>query len=51
VSWRRIKVVVKFFDILAMVSLMPSNAKKTFLENRILAVPKRQGKAEALVII
>ena len=47
----RVKVVIEFFNVLAVVPLMSCNAEKAFLEDWILAVPKRQGEAKALVVI
>jgi hypothetical protein len=39
VCWRRVEVPVEFFDVLAMITLMTGNTKKTFFEDTILAVP------------
>jgi hypothetical protein len=36
---RRVEIPVQLFGILAMISLMTSDAKKTFFEDTILAVP------------
>lgn len=48
---RRIQVVIEFLDIFAVITLVASYAEEAFLENGVLAVPKRQRKAETLVII
>jgi len=41
VCWRRVEVPVEFFDVLAMIALMTGDAKKTFFEDTIVAVPQR----------
>jgi hypothetical protein len=48
---RRVKIVVELFDILAVVSLVACNTKETFFQNRVLAIPQGQPKAETLVVI
>ena len=51
VGWSIIEVVVKFFYILAMVSLRVGYAKETLFNNGVVRVPQRYGKAQALLII
>jgi hypothetical protein len=48
---RGIQIIVQFLDILAVIALMTCYAEQPLFQNRILAVPKGEGKADALVII
>jgi hypothetical protein len=51
VCWCRVEIPVEFFDVLAMITLMTSDAKKALLEDVILAVPQRERQTHALAII
>ena len=48
---RRIKVIVDFFHVFAVIPLVSGHAKQTLLEDRILLIPQRDGEAQALAII
>ena len=48
VRGRGVEVVIKFLHVLAVIALGVGEAKKSFLENRVLAIPQRDGKAEVL---
>src|SRR5262245_66322426 len=48
---RRIEIEVVLLDVLAVVALAVRQAEEPFLEDRILAVPQRQGEAEQLPIV
>src|SRR4051812_13483677 len=39
---RRVKIVIVFFDIFAVVAFAIGQAKEALLENRVLSIPKRQ---------
>ena len=45
---RRIQIIIELLHILAVIALAVSQTKKPFLQNRIVAVPKRQRKAKTL---
>jgi hypothetical protein len=47
----RIEVEVIFLNVFPMVTLVPSEAKEPFFQDRIMAIPERQGKAQSLVVI
>ena len=49
--WCRVEIPVEFFDVLAMITLMSSDAKKALLEDAILPVPQRERQTHALAII
>ena len=40
VGRRRVKIVIQLLDVLAMVALVASNTKETFLEDRIVSIPQ-----------
>ena len=40
-----------FLDVFAVIALIASQPKEPFLENRILAIPKRQSEADILMAI
>src|SRR5262245_51564948 len=48
---RRVQVVVIFLDILAMIPLIAGQAVEPLFQNRIAAIPKSQGEAQALMIV
>jgi hypothetical protein len=48
---RAVEVEVIFFDVLAVVSLAVRKPEKTFLQNRIFAVPQRQRETKKLLIL
>src|SRR5262245_23353240 len=48
---RAVDIEVILLDILAMVAFIIGQAKQTFLEDRVLAVPQGQGQAKLLLII
>jgi len=50
-SRRGIQIVITFFDVFSVISFRPGQPEKTFLKNRILAVPKREAKAEAALTV
>ena len=41
---RRVEVIIKLLDVLAVVALRAGQAEQPFLQNRIFAVPKREAK-------
>src|SRR5271166_5933729 len=49
--WRRIEIEVVLFHVLAMIALAVRQAEHPLLEDRILAVPEGQGKAQALLLV
>ena len=51
VGRRRVELVVKLLHVLAVVPLRPREAEEPLLEDRVLAVPERDGEAEDLVAI
>jgi hypothetical protein len=51
VGWRAVEVEVVFLDILAVVPLAVGQPEEALLENGILAVPQRKGKAEPLLVV
>src|SRR5262249_60753258 len=51
VSGGRVEVEVIFFDVLPMVALIAREAKEPFFQERIAAIPERQGKTQPLVVI
>src|SRR5690242_20561923 len=46
-----IEIEVIFLDVLAVISFVPANAKQALLEDRIAAVPEREGETQPLVVI
>ena len=48
---RRVEIIVQLLDVLAMVALVSSHAKKTLLQDTVLAVPQREREAESLMIV
>jgi hypothetical protein len=46
-----VEVIVVFFDILAVIALGSAQAEETLFQNRIAAIPEREGETEALVIV
>src|SRR5215208_19678 len=48
---RVVQKVVCLFDVLPMVPLIPRQPEQALLQNRVLAIPQRQRKAEILVLI
>src|SRR5580704_16175739 len=51
VRGRAVQVEVIFLDVLAVIPFVVRQSKKAFFEDRIFAVPQRQGKAKILSII
>jgi hypothetical protein len=47
----RVKIVIQFFDIFAMIALMSSEPKEAFFQDRIDTVPKRKREAQTLVVV
>jgi hypothetical protein len=48
---RVVEIVIVFFHILAMIALSIGQAKQTLLQNRILAVPHGDRKAQQLAVV
>ena len=48
---RAVEVEVVFLDVLAVIALAIGQAEQPLLEDRVLAVPQRQGKAQPLVVV
>src|SRR5262245_22275399 len=48
---RRVEIEIILLDILAVVAFRVGQSEKPFLENRVLAIPQRQRKAQALVVV
>ena len=48
---RTIKIEIVFFDVLAMIAFAIGQAEEPLLENRIFAIPEREGEAEQLLVI
>jgi len=46
-----IQIVIQFLDVFSVISLMACHSKESFFENGILAVPERERKTEALMIV
>jgi hypothetical protein len=51
VSRRAVEVEVVLLDVLAVVSLAVGQAEQPLLEDRVLAVPQGEGKAQPLVVV
>jgi hypothetical protein len=51
VSGGRVEVEIIFLDVFPMIALTATEAKEPFFQDRITAIPERQGKTEPLVII
>ena len=49
--WRRVKVVVQLLDVLAMVSLVSSDAEEALLEDAVLSIPQREREAKTLMVV
>src|SRR5919197_5737606 len=47
----RVEVEVIFLNVLSMVTLSATEAKEPFFQERITAIPERQGKTQPLVVI
>ncbi len=47
----RVEVEVIFLDVFPMIALIASEAKEPFFQDRITAIPERQGKTQPLVVI
>jgi hypothetical protein len=50
-SWRAVEVEIIFLDVLAVIALAIGQAEQPLLENRVLAVPQRHGKAQPLMVV
>jgi hypothetical protein len=50
-SGSRIEIVIALFDVFSMISLGSRKPKKSFLENRVFSVPKRDREAESALTI
>ena len=46
-----VEVKIAFFNVFAVVAFVAGEADKSFFENRVLVVPKREGEAKSLVIV
>ena len=46
-----VEVIIIFFDVLPVVALAIGQAEQPLLEDRVLAVPQRDGKAQPLVVV
>lgn len=47
----RVEIVIELFDVFAMIALVAGNTEHAFLQDWVLFIPKRQGKAQPLMII
>ena len=47
----RVEVEVIFFNVLSMIAFIAGEAKEPFFQDRITAIPERQGKTQPLVVI
>src|SRR4051812_44645183 len=50
-SGRRVEIVIKLFDVFAVVAFGAGEAEKTFLKDRVTAVPQGKREAEQLLVI
>src|SRR5713226_4429793 len=48
---RGIEIVVDFLDVLAVITLAVGQTEEAFLENRVTAVPQREGQTEPLLVV
>ena len=48
---RRVQIKIIFFDIFAVVALVAGEAEQSFLQDRVTAIPQRQGKTDELVAV
>ena len=46
-----VEVEIIFFDVLPVVALAIGQAEQPFLEDRVLAIPQRKGKTQALLVV
>src|SRR5271166_5172937 len=50
-GWRAVEVEIILLDVLAVIALAVSQAEQPLLEDRVLAIPQRQGKTQPLVVV